>query len=109
MKKSILFLFFLSFSFSSYSQEKDRNKIYELYPNPAIDHINIKFKDINFINNQSISVFSLIGNPLNIETEMLEDNVIQISLREVNAGIYFLSIKNIITNEREIIKFLKVN
>tara|TARA_B100000989_G_scaffold286850_1_gene255918 strand:+ start:253 stop:582 length:330 start_codon:yes stop_codon:yes gene_type:complete len=109
MKKSLLFLFFLILSIFTYAQEKDINKFYEVYPNPAIDHINIKFKDINYIDYQSISIFSLIGNPVDIETESLDYNTIQISLREVNSGIYFLSLKNIITDKREIIKFLKVN
>ena len=109
MKKLLFCVFLLSLSNFSFSQKKESNSYFEVYPNPAIDHINIKFNDKSNITNQSFSIHSLIGNKVNITTENLSDNTIRISLRHLNSGFYFLSLTDKLTERREMVKFLKIN
>ena len=109
MKRSILLLIFLSFSIFSYSQEKERTNSFDVYPNPAFEYINIKFSDDSAIDRESISIHSLIGNKVNTTIENSEENIIRISLRELNSGYYFLSVTNKSNNRRELVKFLKIN
>ena len=109
MKKLLLCVFLLSLSNFSFSQKKESNSYFEVYPNPAIDHINIKFNDKSNIANQSFSIHSLIGNKVNVTTENLSENTIRISLRDLNSGFYFLSLTDKSTERRDMVKFLKVN
>ena len=109
MKKLLFCVFLLSLSNFSFSQKKESNSYFEVYPNPAIDHINIKFNDKSNITNQSFSIHSLIGNKVNITTENLSDNTIRISLRHLNSGFYFLFLTDKLTERREMVKFLKIN
>jgi len=109
MKRSILLLVFLSSSIFSYSQEKEITNSFDVYPNPAFEYINIKFSDDSTIDRESVSIHSLIGNKVNTTIENSEENIITISLRELNSGYYFLSVTNKSNNRRELVKFLKIN
>lgn len=109
MKKLFFFICLLSLSSVSFSQKKESNKNFEVYPNPAIDYINIKFDGKSNIMNKSFSVHSLIGNKVDITTENLSENTIRISLRDLNSGYYFLSLTDKPTERRKIVKFLKIN
>ena len=109
MKKLFFFICLLSLSSVSFSQKKESNKNFEVYLNPAIDYINIKFDGKSNIMNKSFSVHSLIGNKVDITTENLSENTIRISLRDLNSGFYFLSLTDKSTERREIVKFLKIN
>ncbi|MFL2990822.1 MAG: T9SS type A sorting domain-containing protein [Cytophagales bacterium] len=109
MKKLFFFIYLLSLSSVSFSQKKESNTNFEVYPNPAIDYINIKFDGKSNIMNKSFSVHSLIGNKVDITTENLSENTIRIPLRDLNSGFYFLSLTDKTTERREIVKFLKIN
>ena len=109
MKKLFFFICLLSLSSVSFSQKKESNTNFEVYPNPAIDYINIKFDGKSNIMNKSFSVHSLIGNKVDITTENLSENTIRIPLRDLNSGFYFLSLTDKTTERREIVKFLKIN
>lgn len=66
-------------------EESDINQTISFYPNPTQGVIQLK----NAESIKTISIFSLNGQLLNIETE----NQTSISLQEYPAGIYFLSIE----------------
>ncbi len=109
MIKIFFCIFFLTISNVSFSQKKEINKYFDVYPNPATDYLNIKFDDKSNIDNKSFSIHSLIGNQVNITIEKSPDNTIRISLQDLNPGFYFLSLTDNLTERREIVKFLKIN
>ena len=109
MKKIFLCILFFSIFNISFSQQKELNRYFEVYPNPATEYINIKFIDKSKIANQTFSVHSLIGNKVDITSENLSDNTIRISIRDLNSGFYFLSLTDNQTEKREMVKFLKIN
>ena len=109
MRRGILLLFFLCFSIFSYSQKKEKTDSFDVYPNPAFEYINIKFSKDSTIDRETVSIHSLIGNKVNITAENSDENLIRISLRELNSGYYFISVTNKSNNRREVVKFLKIN
>lgn len=83
----------------------EKNKI-ELYPNPAVSYINIKIRESELSNPQFV-LYSIIGNKIKIEPEVISDNKFRIELKELPAGYYLLSIKDSKTNFKRTYKFLK--
>ena len=104
-----LFVLFILISFSSFSQDSDRKKDFiDLFPNPAKDYINIKLTNDRKLEDCTFSIHSLIGNKMNLDSEVISDNEMRISIGEFNQGFFFLLVDDKIRNKRKIIKFLKV-
>ena len=83
----------------------EKNRI-ELYPNPAVSYINIQIRESELSNPQFV-LYSIIGNEIKIEPEVISDNKFRIELKELPAGYYLLSIKDSKTNFKRTYKFLK--
>ncbi len=82
-----------------------KNRI-ELYPNPAVDYINIEIRESELSNPQFV-LYSIIGNKIKIELELISDNKFRIELKNLPAGYYLLSIKDPKINFNRTYKFLK--
>ena len=103
-----LFVLFILISFSSFSQDSDRkNDFIDLFPNPAKDYINIKLTNDRKLEDCTFSIHSLIGNKMNLDSEVISDNEMRISIGEFNQGFFFLLVDDKIRKKRKIIKFLK--
>ena len=86
-----LFVLFILISFSSLSQDSDRKKDFiDLFPNPAKDYINIKLTNDRKLEDCTFSIHSLIGNKMNLDSEVISDNEMRISIGEFNQGFFFL-------------------
>jgi hypothetical protein len=84
----------------------DPVKSIQLYPNPTTDYLNIKF-ETPCANKIKLAIHNIIGNTMDVETEVLNENEIQIKVRELPAGYYLLSIRDSETNLKNTFKFLK--
>ncbi|MGJ3236012.1 T9SS type A sorting domain-containing protein [Marivirga sp.] len=63
-----------------------------IYPNPANDHVNIIFKEK--INNAEIQLINSSGAVLKTSNKNQLNSLTQISIGELENGIYFISISN---------------
>jgi hypothetical protein len=88
------------------SAEVNLSRSVHLFPNPAIEYVNVKLDQFPAENVQ-ITVHSIIGNELQVQTEVLDENVIQVKVKDLAAGYYFLAVKDEESNFRGTYKFLK--
>ena len=77
-----------------------------LFPNPATEFVNVKLDHFP-AENVKITVHSIIGNELPVQTEVLEDNVIKVTVKDLASGYYLLAVKDEESNFRGTYKFLK--
>jgi len=105
MIRTILFLFTI-ISNPLFSQEKDKDMTYSIFPNPANEFINLKI-DNNSINDYNFSIHSLIGNQMDFQQEKISDNEMRFVINSFNSGYYFILIDFKNENRRRIIKFSK--
>lgn len=78
----------------------------ELFPNPAVDFINVKIKDSE-LNNTQIELRSMIGNRVNIDLERISNKEYRVNLEGLSTGYYFLVVKDDFARFKTAIKFLK--
>ena len=105
MIRTILFLFTI-ISNPLFSQEKDKDMTYSIFPNPANEFINLKI-DNNSIDDYNFSIHSLIGNQMDFQQEKISDNEMRFVINSFNSGYYFILIDFKNENRRRIIKFSK--
>lgn len=91
---------------SFFSQGPDPNKAVQIYPNPAVDFVSIKF-DAPQAKKLKYSVHNLLGNSLDLESEIVDDFEIRIRVKDLAAGYYFISLRDERSNQRGTYKFLK--
>lgn len=77
-----------------------------VYPNPAVDFINIRFESIE-VSDIAFSVHNIIGNEMTAETEVLGPHEIRIRVKEYPAGYYLLAVRDKPLNYGTTYKFVK--
>ena len=105
MIRKTLFLFIIILN-PLFSQEKNKDMIYSIFPNPANEFINLKI-DNNSIDDYNFSIHSLIGNQMDFQQEKISDNEMRFVINSFNSGYYFILIDFKNENRRRIIKFSK--
>jgi len=83
----------------------DPVKTVKLFPNPAVDYVSLKFEQ-PVAKLVTLEVHSIIGNLLEVETEVIDDFEVRIKVKELPTGYYLLDVKNAV-NHRGTYKFLK--
>ena len=78
----------------------------EIYPNPAVDFVNIEIKESSLTNTQ-IVLHNIIGNKIEIIPEKIMDNKYRIDVKDLSPGYYLLSIKDPAVEFSKTYKFLK--
>jgi len=78
----------------------------ELYPNPAVEFLNItlknsKLKDVQF------EMYNVIGNKMKFELEPVNGVNYKINVKDFNPGYYLLIIRDPITRYNKAFKFRK--
>jgi hypothetical protein len=97
-------------AFSQKSEERtfnsDLTKGVSVYPNPATDFINIKFElaDANAVR---VVLYTIIGNEINIEPEILEQHEIRLKIKDLPSGFYILAFHDESSGTKSSRKFLK--
>lgn len=88
------------------SAEVNLTKSVHLFPNPATEFVDVQLdhfpaKDV------VLTVHNIIGNELQVETEILDDRLIRVKVKDLTAGYYLLAIKDEESKFRGTYKFLK--
>lgn len=115
MKKVVLFLFFAVIGQVVLAQGReesaattDLTKSVQIYPNPAVDFLTIKF-DAPIAKTSKLIFHSIIGSTLDLdhEIEVIDETEIKVRVKDLPTGYYILAIQDPASNSRGIHKFLK--
>lgn len=88
------------------TQEVNMTKSVHLFPNPATEFIDVQLDEFPAKNVQ-LTVHNIIGNELQVETEVLDENLIRVKVKDLAAGYYLLAVKDEESQFRGTYKFLK--
>ena len=88
------------------SEEVNLVKSVHLFPNPATEFIDVKLEQLP-ASSVSLTVHNIIGNELQVETEVLEEDLIRVKVKDLASGYYLLAVKDEESNFRDTYKFLK--
>lgn len=91
---------------ASLIDRRDPVKSAQLFPNPATDYVNLRLES-GHVKNIKLTVYTIIGNTVDVETEILDDFEIRIKVRELSPGYYLIAIQNQATDVKNTYKFLK--
>lgn len=77
-----------------------------VYPNPASDFISLKVPGVA-VRDARITVFSLIGNEVRVEQEIIDDEEIRLRVKDLPSGYYLLAVRHEEAGFQATRKFLK--
>jgi hypothetical protein len=77
-----------------------------LFPNPATEFVDVQLDQFP-AENVKLTVHNIIGNELQVETEILNEHLIRVKVKELATGYYLLAIKDEESKFRGTYKFLK--
>ncbi|MGC1244353.1 MAG: T9SS type A sorting domain-containing protein [Chryseosolibacter sp.] len=86
--------------------EINLTKSVHLFPNPATEFVDVQLDQFPALH-VKLTVHNIIGNELQVETEVLDENLIRVKVKELAAGYYLLAVKDEDSNFRGTYKFLK--
>ena len=78
----------------------------KVYPSPATEFLNVKFETPH-ARKVTLAMHSIIGNILEVETEVINEYEIRLRVKDFPSGYYLLAIRDQETNFRTTVKFLK--
>jgi hypothetical protein len=85
---------------------QDPAKTVQIYPNPATDFVHIRFEQFS-AHNLKLTVHNIIGNPVKVETEIIDAHEIRIHVKDLVSGYYLLAVKDDEDKFQGTYKFLK--
>lgn len=88
------------------SQEINLTKSVHLFPNPATEDVFVELDHFP-AENVSLTVHNIIGNELEVETEIVSDYLIRVRVKDLASGYYLLAVKDEESKFRGTYKFLK--
>jgi hypothetical protein len=84
----------------------DIAKAVSVYPNPAVDFLNIKLTTLN-AHHTKLTLYNILGNEISAETEIVDDHEIRVRVKDLSTGYYLLAVRDEQTQFRGTYKFLK--
>jgi hypothetical protein len=87
-------------------QEINLTKSVQLFPNPATEFIDVKLDQFP-ADKVNLTIHNIIGNKLDVETEILSEHLIRVKVKDLASGYYLLAVKDEGSNFRGTYKFLK--
>ena len=81
-------------------------KSVQLFPNPATEFVDVKLEQFP-AQNVKLTVHNIIGNELQVETEILDEHLIRVKVKDLVSGYYLLAVKDEESKFRGTYKFLK--
>ncbi len=88
------------------ARPSDPVKTAQVYPNPAIDFVNIKF-ETPIAKTVRLAFHSIIGNSIELDQEVIDEFEIRIKVKDLPIGYYLVAVHDPQTSTRGIYKFLK--
>lgn len=89
----------------AFSQPQDPIKTVKIFPNPATDYLNVKF-ETPLAKTIKITLHNIIGNSLEVESEIVDEYEIRVKVKDLPTGVYLLAVKDD-ANTQGSFKFLK--
>lgn len=89
-----------------YATPQELIKNVQLYPNPSIDYLHIKFEN-PIAKTTKLVVHSIIGNQIELESEIVDEYEVRLKVKELNTGYYILAVHDQNNNTKGTFKFLK--
>ena len=86
--------------------EINLTKTVHLFPNPATEDVFVELDQFP-AEKVNLTVHSIIGNKLEVETEVVSEHVIRVKVKDLASGYYLLAVKDEESNFRGTYKFLK--
>lgn len=77
-----------------------------VFPNPASDFISVKVPGVD-VRDARVTVFSLIGNEVRVEQEILDTEEIRLRVKDLPSGYYLLAVRHEDSGIQATRKFLK--
>ena len=106
MKKHILFFLLFLFTILVNAQELKNEFKFDIYPNPASEFVILESNTKN-IQDFNFQIHSIIGNKINISSNIISNNKIKFSVKEISNGYYFIIVANDKSKYKKALKFLK--
>ncbi len=78
----------------------------ELYPNPAIEYLNVSLKNSQ-LKEVQFEMYNIIGNKIDLEIDMVSSDNYKINIKELHSGYYLLIVRDPITRFNKAFKFRK--
>jgi hypothetical protein len=88
------------------AQEVNLAKSVHLFPNPATEDVYIQLEHFP-AHNVNVTVHTIIGNELQVEKEVVDENLIRVRVKDLASGYYLLAVKDEESKFRGTYKFLK--
>lgn len=88
------------------SQRQELAKTVQIFPNPAVDFVHVRFDQIS-ARNMKVTLHNIIGNTVPIETEMIDEHEFRVRVKELDSGYYLLALKDEENKFQGTYKFLK--
>lgn len=110
---SLLFLFMGVYSWAQGSEEvalhserTSLSKSISVYPNPAVDYVEVNLDQLN-ANKVKLTLYNIIGNRIQVDTEVIDEHKIRVRVKDFSAGFYLIALRDEETNFKGTYKFLK--
>lgn len=81
-------------------------KSISLYPNPAVEYIEVNLDQLH-ARTVKLTLYNIIGNEVQAETEVIDDHKIRVRVKDFSAGYYLLALRDDETKFKGTYKFLK--
>ena len=93
-------------NFSTRPERADMIKSVHIFPNPAVEFVHVKFDQAN-VQHVTLTLHNIIGNEIQIETEVVDEHELKIRVKDLSVGYYLIAVRDNDTNFRGTYKFLK--
>lgn len=90
----------------AYSAERDLTKSVHIFPNPATEFVHVKLDHFP-ASKVKLTLHNIIGNEVEIETELIDEHEIRVKVKDLASGYYLLAVKEEEAKYRGTFKFLK--
>lgn len=81
-------------------------KSISIYPNPAVDYVDVNLDNLP-ADKIKLTVYNIIGNEIQVESEVIDPHKIRLRVKEFAAGYYLVALRDEETNFKGTYKFLK--
>jgi hypothetical protein len=89
------------------SQERSSlSKSVHIFPNPATEYVHVKLEDLP-AEKIKLTLHNIIGNQIEIETEIVDEHELRVKVKDLAAGYYLLALKDDEAKFRGTYKFQK--
>jgi hypothetical protein len=88
------------------SPERDPIKSVHIFPNPATEFLHVKVDEFT-ADKVKLTLHSIIGNQMEIESEVVSEHELRVRVKDLASGYYLLAVKDGESKFRGTYKFLK--